>query len=75
MVIYCSCWYCIAGADRKAAAAGEEGGAPGEADVGESRHHAVRHELLRGAAAQRPGGAADAAVGRGFHQPRLRRRL
>ena len=43
------------------AAAGEEG-ATGEADVGEGRRHAVRRKLLRGAAAQRPGDAADATV-------------
>ena len=40
----------IAGAaDRETTAAGE--GATGEADVGEGRRHAVRRELLRGAAA------------------------
>lgn len=61
----------IAGAaDRETAAAGEEGATGGEADVGEGRRRAVRRKLLRGAAAQRPGDAADAAVERAF-RPRL----
>jgi hypothetical protein len=59
------------GADREAAADGEEGAA-GEANVGEGRRrHAVRNELPRGAADQLSDDAAGSAVERGF-RPRLR---
>lgn len=62
------------GTDGAAAAVGEEGG-EGEADVGEGRRRALRHELLRRPAAQRPDDASDAtAVGqrrRGLLRPWL----
>lgn len=53
----------VGGTEREATAVGEEGPA-GEADVGEGGVRAVRHQLLRGAAAQRPDDdEADGAVG------------
>jgi hypothetical protein len=59
------------GADREAAADGEEGSAS-EANVGEGRRRcAVRHELPRGAADRWSDDAAGSSVERGF-QPRLR---
>lgn len=73
------CVFCLnPGAEREAAAVGEEGPA-GEAHVGEGGLRALRHQLLRGAAAQRPDDGTDAAVvgqpRRLQDRPLLRRRL